>query len=95
MREKEDKGSQTFFIPIYIPPLTAPNITAQRVNTMNSLFFSLLKRLADGREPPTEFWRLIKGNGQCHIPFPSSMTFGCNGLGLISTIWLQLEKSVE
>lgn len=59
--------------------------------TMNLTFFFFFFAKNAGRE----FVRFRMGNGQCHFSFPSSVTFGCNGLGLISTIWLQLEQLME
>lgn len=92
VREEEDKGSQLALFPLH--STTALNIlTAQTANTM--IFTFLVEGLRDRGQTPAEFWRFIKGNGQCHFPFTSSVRFGCNELGLISTIWLQLERSVD
>lgn len=88
-REEKDKGSQTLFFFYHV---MFQNYTKY---SNISIFFFLLWLKRDGGEPHTGFWRFIKSNEQCHIPFPSSVTFGSNGLGLISTIWLQLQWPVE
>ena len=91
VREEEDKGSQLSLFPLH--STTAPNILTAQATLRIWLF--LAERVGGWGETPTELWGFIKGNGQCHFPFPSSVRFGCSGLGLISTTWLQLERSLE
>lgn len=91
MREEKDKGSRALFFP------SAPLLRSKELRGGWEDEFKLFgwKSFNSGGEGPTEVSRFIKGNEQCHLPLPSLVTFGSAGLGLILTIWLQLQWPVE
>lgn len=91
VREEKDKGSQLALF--HLHSTTVLNISTAQSQQCECNSFFLLFQSNEG-VTSTKFWKFKKSNRQCHFPFPS-VRFGCNGLSLISTIWLQLERSLE
>lgn len=89
---KRGRGQRvtTCFIPITYHRYAEHSYSSE-VDTMNLTLVG--KKAGRWRRNSQWIWRFIKGNGQCHFHFPSSVRFGYDGLGLISTIWLLLERS--
>lgn len=92
---KRTKGHKLFLFPVFHCCKHSNNLKGRAYEF--KLFWPQKLRQCWGGSPesPTEARRFIKGNEQCHFPFPSSVTFGSAGLGLISTIWPQLHWPVE